>query len=69
MERIINTIRFRPKKEYLDSFVEEYSKQYKQNKIKFLDWVKDKYNPEKLESSFRSVWWVNRLLDDFLKRE
>ena len=24
MERIINTIRFRPKKEYLDSFVEEF---------------------------------------------
>ena len=53
----------------LDSFVEEYSKQYKQNKMKFVDWVKKKYNPEKLESDFRSVWWVNRLLDDFLKRE
>ena len=53
----------------LDSFVEEYSKQYKQNKMKFLDWVKKKYNPEKLESDFQSVWWVNRLLDDFLKRE
>ena len=53
----------------LDSFVEEYSKQYKQNKIKFLDWVKESYDPEKLESNFRSVWWVNRLLDDFLKRE
>jgi len=24
MERIINTIRFRPKKDYLDSFVEEF---------------------------------------------
>ena len=53
----------------LDSFVEEYSKQYKQNKMKFIDWVKEKYNSEKLESNFRSVWWINRLLDDFLKRE
>ena len=53
----------------LDSFVEEYSKQHKQNKMKFIDWVKEKYNPKKLESDFRSVWWVNRLLDDFLKRE
>ena len=53
----------------LDSFVEEYSKQYKQNKMTFLDWVKERYDPEKLESNFRSVWWVNRLLDDFLKRE
>ena len=40
----------------LDSFVEEYLKQYKQNKMKFIDWVKEKYNPEKLESNFRSVW-------------
>ncbi len=53
----------------LDSFVEEYSKQYKQNEMKFIDWVKEKYDPEKLESNFRSIWWVNRLLDDFLKRE
>ena len=53
----------------LDSFVEEYLKQYKQNKMKFIDWVKEKYDPEKLERNFRSVWWVNRLLDDFLKRE
>ena len=53
----------------LDSFVEEYAKQHKQNKMNFIDWVKEKYNPEKLESNFRSVWWVNRLLDEFLKRE
>ena len=53
----------------LDSFVENYSIDQKKNKIKFMDWVKNKYNPEKLESSFRSVWWVNRLLDDILKRE
>ena len=53
----------------LDSFVEEYSKQYKQNEMNFIDWVKEKYDPEKLERTFRSVWWINRLLDDFLKRE
>ncbi len=53
----------------LDSFVEEYSKQYKKNKMKFVDWVKENYDPEKLERNFRSVWWINRLLDDFLKRE
>ena len=37
--------------------------------MKFIDWVKEKYDPEKLERNFRSVSWVNRLLDDFLKRE
>ena len=53
----------------LDAFVESYSIEYKKNKFKFMDWVKNKYNPEKLESSFRSVWWLNRLLDDILRRE
>ena len=53
----------------LDSFVHEYSTQYKIDKIKFLDWVKKKYDPIKLEKNFRSIWWVNRLVDDVLKRE
>ena len=53
----------------LDAFVESYSIEYKKNKFKFMDWVKDKYNPEKLENSFRSVWWLNRFLDDILRRE
>ena len=53
----------------LDAFVTEYAIDYNKNKIKFSEWVKEKYNPEKLENSFRSVWWVNRLLDDILKRE
>ena len=53
----------------LDAFVESYSIEYKKNKFKFMDWVKNKYNPEKLESSFRSVWWLNRFLDDILRRE
>jgi len=37
--------------------------------MNFIDWVKEVYNPKNLEKNFRSVWWVNRLLDDFLKRE
>ena len=53
----------------LDSFVENYSIDHKKSKIKFMDWVKNTYNPKKLESSFRSVWWVNRFLDDVLRRE
>ena len=53
----------------LDSFVYEYTNEYKKNEISFLDWVKKKYDPIKLEKNFRSIWWVNRLLDDVLKRE
>ena len=32
-------------------------------------WVKKKYDPIMLEKNFRSIWWVNRLVDDILKRE
>jgi len=53
----------------LDSFVYEYTNEYKKNEISFLDWVKKKYDPIKLEENFRSIRWVNRLLDDVLKRE
>ena len=53
----------------LDSFVESYSLDYRKSKIKFMDWVKNKYSPKKLENSFRSVWWINRLLDDVFRRE
>jgi len=53
----------------LDAFLTEYAIDYNKNKIKFSEWVKKKYVPQKLENSFRSVWWVNRLLDDILRRE
>ena len=53
----------------LDAFVHEYINEYKKNKIKLLDWVSKKYEPIQLEKNFRSIWWVNRLVDDILKRE
>jgi protein tyrosine/serine phosphatase len=53
----------------LDSFVKEYGVEYKKSKLKFMDWIKEKYDPIALEKNFRSVWWVNRLVDDILKRE
>ena len=53
----------------LDSFVKEYGVEYKKSKQKFMDWVKKKYDPIMLEKNFRSIWWVNRLVDDILKRE
>ena len=53
----------------LDFFIENYGKQYNKKKIEFLAWVKNQYIPEKLENDFKSVWWINRILDDFLKRE
>ena len=53
----------------LGSFVEEFQTEYEKDNIKFIDWVKENYDPIKLENNFRSIWWVNRFLDDILKRE
>ena len=53
----------------LDAFVEEYSLDNKKTTIKFMDWVEKKYDPIQLENNFRSIWWINRLVDDILKRE
>ena len=53
----------------LGSFVEGFETEYKKNNIKFIEWVKKNYDPIKLENNFRSIWWVNRFIDDILKRE
>ena len=53
----------------LDNFVKEYCFQYNKTKVKFIDWVKNDYNPIKLEKNFKSVGWVSRFVDDVLKRE
>ena len=49
--------------------LEIFEKMGQKNNIKFIDWVKENYDPIKLENNFRSIWWVNRFLDDILKRE
>ena len=53
----------------LDYFIKEYSLEYKRTKIYFLDWVKNIYDPSNLEKKFKSIWWVNKLIDDVLNRE
>ncbi len=53
----------------LGAFVTKYAIDYDNNKIKFMDWVKKQYDPKNLEKEFKSVWWINRILDDFLNRE
>ncbi len=53
----------------LDEFFEKYLKDNKKNKIKFLDWVKKKYDPDKLKSSFKAKKLFDILITVFLKRE
>ena len=38
-------------------------------KIAFFDWVKDIYDPEKLQAEFLSSFWADNLVDKLLKRE
>ena len=53
----------------LDEFFEKYLKDNKKNKIKFLDWVKKKYDADKLKSSFKPKKLFDIIITVFLKRE
>jgi len=52
----------------LDAFLTAYAP-YEAEKITFFDWVKDIYDPEKLQAEFLSSFWADRLVDKLLKRE
>ena len=52
----------------LDAFLNAYAP-YEAEKIAFFDWVKDIYDPEKLQAEFLSSFWADRLVDKLLKRE
>ena len=52
----------------LDAFLTAYAP-YEAEKIAFFDWVKDIYDPEKLQAEFLSSFWADRLVDKLLKRE
>lgn len=52
----------------LDAFLNAYAP-YEAEKIAFFDWVKDIYDPEKLQAEFLSSFWADRFVDKLLKRE
>ena len=52
----------------LDAFLTAYAP-YEAENIAFFDWVKDIYNPEKLQAEFLSSFWADRLVDKLLQRE
>ena len=54
----------------LDKFVEEYQT-FKSNnkKISFIEWVKNIYNPKKLEKEFRSNKQIDKILFNLFRRE
>jgi len=52
----------------LDAFLAAYAP-YEAERMAFFDWVKDIYDPEKLQAEFLSSSWADRLIDQLLKRE
>ena len=52
----------------LDAFLTAYAP-YEAEKIAFFDWVKDIYDPEKLQAEFLSSFWADKLVDKLLRRE
>ncbi len=53
----------------LGSFVEEYRSENEKTNVKFMDWVRKNYDPLILEQKYKSNWWVNKLVNNILKRE
>jgi protein tyrosine phosphatase (PTP) superfamily phosphohydrolase (DUF442 family) len=53
----------------LDRFFETYRDEGERRGIAFDDWVRDHYDPERLEREFRPGFWSNVLVDRLLRRE
>jgi protein tyrosine phosphatase (PTP) superfamily phosphohydrolase (DUF442 family) len=53
----------------LDAFIEMYAREGEARGIPFLDWVRDHYDPARLEAEFKPGFWSNILVDRVLHRE
>jgi protein tyrosine/serine phosphatase len=53
----------------LDRFFELYRDEGEARGIAFLDWVRDHYDPARLQAEFRAGFWSNILVDRVLRRE
>ena len=53
----------------LDAFLESYAATGEAKGIGFLDWVRDIYDPEALETSFQPKPWASLIVDRLLNRE
>ncbi len=53
----------------LDAFFEVYAREGEAKGIPFLEWVRDHYDPERLEASFRARFLSHLLVDGIIHRE
>lgn len=53
----------------LDAFLEAYAREGEDKDITFLDWVRDIYDPARVEAEFHEGFWASLLIDRLLRRE
>ncbi len=53
----------------LSYFIERYLADTENEPMAFFDWVETRYDADKVQASFRSKGWANRIVDDVLSRE
>jgi protein tyrosine/serine phosphatase len=53
----------------LDRFFELYRDEGEAKGIAFADWVRDHYDPARLQAEFKASFWSNMLVDRILRRE
>lgn len=53
----------------LDAFLETYERDGEAKGLAFLDWVRDGYDPAKIEAEFHAGFWSSLLVDRLLRRE
>ncbi len=53
----------------LDAFLDAYEKEGETKGIAFMDWVRDVYDPAKVESDFHEGFWASLLIDRLMRRE
>lgn len=53
----------------LDAFIETYAREGEARGIGFIDWVRERYDPQALEKSFRTRLFSSLLVDSLFRRE
>lgn len=53
----------------LDAFLEAYEREGEAKGIAFLDWVRNVYDPAKVEADFHAGFWSSLLIDRLMRRE
>jgi protein tyrosine phosphatase (PTP) superfamily phosphohydrolase (DUF442 family) len=53
----------------LDAFLDAYEREGERNGLAFMDWVRDVYDPARIDAAFHENFWASLLVDRVMKRE